>query len=312
MKKIVITGGAGFIGSHIVNHFSKKYKKAKIFVIDKLTYAGNLKNIKSALINKRVKFIKSDICNSIVMQKTLANTDILINAAAESHVDNSFGNSKIFSRTNILGTHTILEACRFNNVKKIIHFSTDEVYGDIKKGKCDERSQLNPTNPYSASKAAAEMIIMSYISSYKLPIIVLRPNNIYGVKQYPEKLIPKTINLLSNFKKIPLHGNGKNIRHYLSVNDLVLALDILVKRGKLYEIYNIGSNVFFTNLEIVELICNHLNLNVNNYIKFVDDRPYNDSRYAIDYNKLKKLGWKNNCSLLSDFPKLINWYKNNK
>ena len=272
MKKIVITGGAGFIGSHIVYFFYKKYKNSNINVIDKLTYAGSLKNIKSLLNYKRVNFIKSDICNSKKMKEVLVNTDILINAAAESHVDNSFGNSKIFSRTNILGTHTLLEACRFNNVKKIIHISTDEVYGEIKQGKCNEEYKLNPTNPYSASKAAAEMIIKSYISSYKLPIIVLRPNNIYGIRQYPEKLIPKTIFLLSKLKKVPLHGNGKNIRHYLSVYDFLLALDIILKKGKLYEIYNIGSEISFTNLEIVSFICNHFKLNINEYIKRNDIR----------------------------------------
>ncbi len=240
MKKIVITGGAGFIGSHIVNYFYNKYKKSNIYVIDKLTYAGNLNNLRPLLKHQRINFIKSDICNSEMMQKTLINTDLLINAAAESHVDNSFGNSKIFSRTNILGTHTLLEACRFNTVKKIIHISTDEVYGEIKRGISNEKSHLNPTNPYSASKAAAEMIINSYISSYRLPIIVLRPNNIYGIRQFPEKLIPKTILLLSKFKKVPLHGNGQNIRHYLSIDDFLFALNLILKKGKIYEIYNIG------------------------------------------------------------------------
>ena len=311
MKKIVITGGAGFIGSHLVNFFYNKYKKSNIYIIDKLTYAGNLNNLKSLLKSQRIIFIKSDICNSKMMQKTLSNTDILINAAAESHVDNSFGNSKIFSRTNILGTHTLLEACRFNNVKKIIHISTDEVYGEIKRGTSNEKSHLNPTNPYSASKAAAEMIIKSYISSYKLPIIVLRPNNIYGIRQFPEKLIPKTIFLLSNNKKVPLHGNGQNIRHYLSIDDFLSALNIVLKKGKIYEIYNIGSDVYFTNFEIVSIICNHLKFIVDDHIKYVDDRPYNDSRYAVDYTKIKKLGWKNNHSILSDFPKLIKWYNKN-
>ena len=158
MKKIVITGGAGFIGSHIVNYFYNKYKKSHIVVIDKLTYAGNLDNLGSLLRNKRIKFVKADIGNHKIMKDALSKTDLLINAAAESHVDNSYGNSKIFSKTNIIGTHTLLEASRYNRVNKIIHISTDEVYGDIRKGKCNEKAHLNPTNPYSASKAAAEMI----------------------------------------------------------------------------------------------------------------------------------------------------------
>jgi len=308
MKKIVITGGAGFIGSHIVNYFCKKYKKSQIIIIDKLTYAGKLENLKGVLSLKNIKFVKSDICNLNLMKRILSDTDLLINAAAESHVDNSFGNSKIFSKTNIMGTHSLLEACRFNDVKKIIHISTDEVYGDIKKGKSNENSYLNPTNPYSASKAAAEMIIKSYISSYKIPIIILRPNNIYGIRQYPEKLIPKTIRLLSQFKKIPLHGNGKNIRHYLSVDDFLTALYIIIKKGNLGESYNIGSENHFTNFQIVKKICNEMNLDHNKQIKFVDDRPYNDSRYAIDYTKIKKLGWKNKYFLEDDLKKLIRWY----
>ena len=309
MKKIIITGGAGFIGSHIVSDFCKKYKKSKIVIVDKLTYAGNLENLKDVLNLKNIKFIKADICNLNLMKKISSNTDLLINAAAESHVDNSFGNSKIFSKTNIIGTHSLLEACRFNNVKKIIHISTDEVYGDIKKGKSNEKSYLNPTNPYSASKAAAEMLIKSYISSYKIPIIILRPNNIYGIRQYPEKLIPKTIRLLAKSKKIPLHGNGKNIRHYLSVNDFLTALHIIIQKGSLSESYNIGSENHFTNYEIVKKICQGMKLDHEKQIKFVDDRPYNDSRYAIDYTKIKKLGWKNKFFLEGDLKSLILWYK---
>ena len=310
MKKIVITGGAGFIGSHIVNYFYNNYKKSHIVVIDKLTYAGNLNNLGSLLRNKRIKFVKADIGNYKIMKDALSKTDLLINAAAESHVDNSYGNSKIFSKTNIIGTHTLLEASRYNRVNKIIHISTDEVYGDIREGDCNEDAYLNPTNPYSASKAAAEMIIKSYVNSYKLPIIVLRPNNIYGIRQFPEKLIPKSIYLLSKLKKVPLHGNGKNIRHYLSVNDFLAALNVVLKKGK-NEIYNVGSDISYTNFKIVNTICKYLKLNTKHHIEFVDDRPYNDSRYAIDYKKIKKLNLNNKYSLTFDFPSLIDWYLKN-
>ena len=310
MKKIVITGGAGFIGSHIVNYFYNNYKKSHIVVIDKLTYAGNLNNLGPLLRNKRVKFVNADIGNYKIMKDALSKTDLLINAAAESHVDNSYGNSKIFSKTNIIGTHTLLEASRYNRVNKIIHISTDEVYGDIRKGKCNEEAHLNPTNPYSASKAAAEMIVKSYVNSYKLPIIVLRPNNIYGIRQFPEKLIPKSIYLLSKLKKVPLHGNGKNIRHYLSINDFLAALNVVLKKGK-NEIYNVGSDISYTNFKIVNTICKYLKLNTKYHIEFIDDRPYNDLRYAIDYKKIKKLNWNNKCSLISDFPSLIDWYIKN-
>ncbi len=309
INKIIITGGAGFIGSHIAENCFRKYKQAKIVIIDKFTYAGFISNLKNIAKDKRVKIIKSDICTLKNSKSIFSNTDLLIHAAAESHVDNSFGNSKIFSKTNIIGTHNIIELSRYYSVKKIIHISTDEVYGDILKGSFSENHSLNPTNPYSASKAAAEMIIKSYIKSFNLPVIIIRPNNIYGTRQYPEKLIPKSIFLLSNNKKVPLHGNGKNIRHFLAIQDFISALFLIIKKGKIQETYNVGSSNGYTNFDIVKKICNILNLNIKTSIQYVNDRPYNDLRYSINYSKINKLGWSQKRFIENDLKNLVKSYK---
>ena len=309
INKIIITGGAGFIGSHIAENCFRKFKKAKIIIIDKFTYAGFISNLKNIAKDKRVKIIKSDICTLKNSKSIFSNTDLLIHAAAESHVDNSFGNSKIFSKTNIIGTHNIIELSRYYSVKKIIHISTDEVYGDILKGSFSENNSLNPTNPYSASKAAAEMIIKSYIKSFNLPVIIIRPNNIYGTRQYPEKLIPKSIFLLSNNKKVPLQGNGKNIRPFLAIQDFISSLFLIIKKGKIQETYNVGSSNGYTNFDIVKKICNILNLNIKTSIQYVNDRPYNDLRYSINYSKINKLGWSQKRFIENDLKNLVKSYK---
>jgi len=308
MKSFFITGAAGFIGSHVSELISKQYPKAKIFLLDKLTYAGNIKFIKHLILKKKIKFIKADMIQHNLYSEYLKNIDCAINVAAESHVDNSFKNSIEFTKTNVLGTHTFIQECINMNVKKIIHISTDEVYGNKIKGKSKETDQLNPTNPYSASKAAAEMIINSYKFVYKKNIIIVRANNIYGIRQYPEKLIPVCItNLLKN-KKINLHGNGKNIRHFLSVNDFCKALFIIIKKVNL-GIFNIGCNEKFQNVEIAKKIS--LLMNKKNKIKYIKDRPFNDTRYSITTNKLKKLGWTTKDKLFLKLPQIITWYKDN-
>jgi len=308
MKSFFITGAAGFIGSHVSELISKQYPRAKIFLLDKLTYAGNIKFIKHLILKKKIKFIKADMIQHNLYSEYLKNIDCAINVAAESHVDNSFKNSIEFTKTNVLGTHTFIQECINMNVKKIIHISTDEVYGNKIKGKSKETDQLNPTNPYSASKAAAEMIINSYKFVYKKNIIIVRANNIYGIRQYPEKLIPVCItNLLKN-KKINLHGNGKNIRHFLSVNDFCKALFIIIKKVNL-GIFNIGCNEKFQNVEIAKKIS--LLMNKKNRIKYIKVRPFNDGRYSITTNKLKKLGWTTKDKLFLKLPQIITWYKDN-
>ena len=310
-KKIFITGGAGFIGSHISEYFFFKYPNAKIIILDKLTYAGNTKFLKKIIKSKRVTFIKNDIINYKSYEKYLKYVDLAINIAAESHVDNSFKSPLSFTLTNTYGSHTFLLNCINKKVKKIIHISSDEVYGEILKGKNTETNFVNPTNPYSASKAAADIIINSYKFSYKKEIIIIRPNNIYGIRQYPEKLIPSCVTKLLNNKKIIIHGSGENIRHYLSVKDFAHAVNLIaVKKDK--GIYNIASKTYFKNIHLAKLICKIMNKNPKRFIKFSKDRPYNDKRYSVSCAKVKKLGWKENYYLIKDLPDIINWYKKNK
>ena len=308
MKKFFITGAAGFIGSHVCEHIAEKFPNSKIIALDKLTYAGNKSFLKN-ISKKNLKFIKSDILNSKKYRKYLKNIDCAINIAAESHVDNSFRNSVEFTKTNTLGAHIFLENCINRKVKKIIHISTDEVYGDKLKGKSYEGDSLDPTNPYSASKAAAEIITNSYKYVFKKDIIIIRANNIYGTRQFPEKLIPSCIVSLLKNKKIEIHGNGKNKRHFLFVKDFCNALEIIIRKVN-DGIYNIGSNESYQNIQIAKKICDLMNKSKRN-IKYIKDRPFNDRRYSISSKKIKKLGWKTQSNLFVELGQMINWYKKN-
>ena len=308
MKKFFITGAAGFIGSHVCEHIAKKFPNSKIIALDKLTYAGNkffLKNISK----KNLKFIRSDILNSKKYIRYLKNIDCAINIAAESHVDNSFGNSVEFTKTNTLGAHIFLENCINKKVKKIIHISTDEVYGDKLKGKSYEGDALDPTNPYSASKAAAEMITNSYKYVFKKDIIIVRANNIYGTRQFPEKLIPSCIVSLLKNKKIEIHGKGKNKRHFLFIKDFCNALEIIIRKVN-DGIYNIGSSESYQNIQVARKICDLMNRSKTN-IKYIKDRPFNDRRYSISSTKIKKLGWKTQSNLFVELNEMIEWYRKN-
>jgi UDP-glucose 4,6-dehydratase len=311
INKIFITGSAGFIGSHLSEKLFYKYKKCNFILYDKITYAANKFYIQNIIKKKNVKFIKNDLLNFNALEKNLQNVDLAINVAAESHVDNSFGNSLVFTKTNTLGTHFFLEACRKQKVNRIIHVSTDEVYGENLGIPFKEEQFLNPTNPYSASKAAADMIVNAYKKSYNMNISTLRANNIYGIRQYPEKLIPKTIFCLLTNKKMPIHGNGNNYRHYLSVDDFCDGVIKIIENGKLNEIYNIASDKHYKVKDIVKIIAKNLNKDFKTNIKFVKDRPFNDKIYKINCNKLKKLNWKVKRNLINDISIICDWYKSN-
>ena len=311
-KKIFITGAAGFIGSHLSEKLYDYFNKSQLILFDKVTYAANKKYIKNLLNKKNVKFVKNDLLNLKVLEINLKNVDLAINVAAESHVDNSFGNSLIFTQTNTLGTHHFLEACRKQKVKRIIHVSTDEVYGENLNKPFKENQFLNPTNPYSASKAGADMMVNAYKKSYKLNINIVRANNIYGTRQYPEKLISKTIYNLINNKKMTIHGQGNNFRFYLSVQDFCDGVIKIIVKGKFQEIYNISSDKKYKVIDVVKTISNYFNKNFNKNIKYVRDRPFNDKIYKINCDKLKKLNWKVKRNLKDDIPKVIEWYKKNK
>ena len=310
LKKIFITGGAGFIGSHVSETFFKNFPKSKIIILDKLTYAGNKSFISSILKSKRVKFIRADIINTKIYSKHLDQCDLAINVAAESHVDNSFISPLNFTKTNTLGAHAFFLECIRRKVKKILHISSDEVYGEKIVGTSNENQLVNPTNPYSASKAAAEILINSYKYTYKKEIIIVRANNIYGIRQYPEKLISTSIVNLINNRPIPIHGNGKNIRFYLSALDFANALILLVKK-KDKGTYNIGSNYFEKNINIAKYICKIFKKDPKKFIKFTKDRLYNDKRYSVSSKKIRKLGWSPKRNLINDLPMIIKWYKKN-
>ena len=310
IRKIFITGGAGFIGSHICEEIYKKFPKSKIIIFDKLTYAGKKKYIENIIKSPRVKFVRGDIIKHQTYSSLLKNIDLAINVAAESHVDNSFISPLSFSLTNTVGAHTFLLKCIENKVKKIIHISSDEIYGEKLSGKCNEQQKIEPTNPYSASKAAAEIFINSYKYSYKKEIITVRGNNIYGIRQYPEKLIPRCIISLLKNRKIPIHGDGKNERFYLSVQDFARAIILLIKK-KNNGIYNIGSNESYTNIELAKSICKYLDKDPKKFINYVKDRPYNDKRYSISSSKIRKIGWKPKFNLIKDLPKIVQWYSDN-
>lgn len=309
--KIFITGGAGFIGSHICEEIYNNIPNSKLFILDKITYAANLKFISHLLRDKkRVKFLKADLIESRKYKKKIRNFDIAINVAAESHVDRSFKNSTLFTKTNTLGAHIFFQTCLEQKVKKILQVSTDEVYGEKLKGSFHEQNHLNPTNPYSASKAAAEVIINSYKYHFKSNILVVRGNNIYGKRQFPEKLIPSCITKLIKDKPIELHGTGKHIRCYLSAKDFAKAICLLLKKKKT-GVFNIGNNKYFKNIEIAKIICEKFNKDKKKYIKFVKDRPFNDRRYSVSIKKIQKIGWKPQNSLKLDLNEIIDWYKKN-
>lgn len=311
MKKIVITGGAGFIGSHIVDEYAENFPQAKIVVLDKMTYAADIRNIQHHISNKNFELIVGDICDLGTCERALKGADLLIHAAAESHVDNSFGNSLEFSKTNVVGTHCLMETCRKFGTPQIIHVSTDEVYGEVLEGQADEETLLRPTNPYSASKAAAEMIINGYRQSFDLPVLMIRANNMFGIRQYPEKIIPKFILMLHNDQKLTLHGSGKNKRHFLGVRDFTKALMILTEKGEIGECYNIGTTQEFQNIEIAQMICNQFDKSSDEYITYVEDRPFNDGRYAVNWDKMTALGWKPDIELKDQIAALKEWYIKN-
>tara|TARA_B110000046_G_scaffold168361_1_gene186720 strand:- start:157 stop:1113 length:957 start_codon:yes stop_codon:yes gene_type:complete len=312
LSKIVITGGAGFIGSHVAEKVHEEFPDAQIVILDKMTYAADIENINHILKRGEVQLVVGDICDLELCTRILKGADLLIHLAAESHVDNSFGDSLLFTKTNTLGTHTLLEACRINEVPKILHISTDEVYGEVPIGEADENAILSPTNPYSASKASAEMLVMSYMKSFKLPVIKVRANNIIGIRQFPEKLIPKCCLSLLRGQKIPIHGNGMYSRHYLAVEDFAAALILLLNKGVIGDVYNIGTKEEYTNLEVATMICQEYGVSPEAHLEYIVDRPFNDQRYSISNKKISILGWHPLRSLKEEIPKLADWYKTNQ
>lgn len=309
--RILITGGSGFIASHLINFLVKKYPEYFIVNLDKLDSCSSVYNNEPVKDAKNYKFIKGDITSVDLMNYVLKseNIDTIIHAAAQSHVDASFGNSFDFTHNNVYGTHVLLEAAKNAKIQKFIHVSTDEVYGSCNVKK-DEESPTNPTNPYSASKAAAESLVRGYINSFSFPAIITRGNNVYGPNQYVEKLIPKFITRLLRNEKCCIHGDGSNRRHYLHVLDTVSAFDTVLHKGSIGETYNIGSPDEFTNMEVAKKLIKIIKKSENDdWIEYVPDRAFNDTRYFLTFEKLSKLGWKPNYSFDDELQHVVNWYR---
>lgn len=317
-KNIVITGAAGFIASHVCNKLVHDYPDYKIIVLDKLDYCSNLKNLIPSLSSPNFKFIKGDIGSADLVNYILLteSIDTIMHFAAQTHVDNSFGNSFEFTKNNIYGTHVLLEACKVTGgqIKRFIHVSTDEVYGETDEDAAvgnHEASQLLPTNPYSATKAGAEMLVMAYGRSYGLPVITTRGNNVYGPNQFPEKLIPKFLLLAMKGKTLPIHGDGSNVRSYLYCEDVAEAFEIILHRGEVGHVYNIGTKKERRVIDVARDICRLFSLDPDTHVKFVENRPFNDQRYFLDDEKLKKLGWFESTAWEEGLRKTMDWYVKN-
>lgn len=313
--KLLITGGAGFIGSNFIHYWLDKYPTDEIINLDLLTYAGNLNNLKGLEGNDNYRFVKGDIADFKIVKEVMAGVDIVINFAAESHVDRSIADSSDFIRTNIEGTRVLLESARLAGKIRFHHISTDEVFGELplsKESKFSENSPYDPRSPYSASKAASDHLVRAYFHTYNLPITISNCSNNYGPYQYPEKLIPLFITNLMEGKKVPVYGQGLNVRDWIHVDDHNKGLELIIKKGKIGETYCLGGNNEYSNIEITNKIL-ALMAQGPEMIEYVEDRLGHDLRYAIDFSKAKNdLGWEPVINFDEGLKETILWYQQNK
>lgn len=329
MKTYLVTGGAGFIGANFILYMLNKYKDINVINLDKLTYAGNLENLKSVENDERYTFVQGDICDKELVRDLFKKHDInyVVHFAAESHVDRSIKDPEVFVRTNVLGTVNMLNCSKdawetengFKEGVKFLHVSTDEVYGSLgKTGFFTETTPLDPHSPYSASKASSDLMVKAYYDTYKMPVNITRCSNNYGPFQFPEKLIPLLINNCLHHKELPVYGDGLNIRDWLYVEDHAKAIDIVINKGRIGEIYNIGGHNERTNIQIVKTVIDYINKNVDkevteSLIKYVEDRKGHDRRYGIDPTKIKEeLGWYPETDFEVGIKKTIKWYLDNQ
>lgn len=314
---IVVTGGAGFIGGNFIHYMLNTYPGYRIICLDCLTYAGNMKTLEPLTDNPGFKFYKVDITDREAVNRVFSNEkpDIVVNFAAESHVDRSIENPDVFIRTNVMGVGVLMDACLKYGVKHYHQISTDEVYGDLPLHRKDlfftENSPLCPSNPYSASKASADLLVLSYRRTYGLPVTISRCSNNYGPYQFPEKLIPLTIINALNDKPVTIYGDGLNVRDWLYVDDHCRAIDLIIHKGTIGEIYNVGGNNEISNIEVVKLICKVLN-KPESLIAFVSDRKGHDRRYAMDFSKIRtELNWMPKTDFADGLKRTVEWYRNN-
>lgn len=318
MAKFLVTGGAGFIGGNFLHIMVNKYPSDEYVCLDALTYAGNMETLEPIMTKANFKFIHENICNRKAIYELFEKEhfDYVINFAAESHVDRSIENPGIFLETNVIGTSILMDACRKYGIKRFHQVSTDEVYGDLPLDRPDlfftETTPLHTSSPYSASKASADLLVLAYHRTFKLPITISRCSNNYGPYQFPEKLIPLMIQKASNNESLPVYGNGSNVRDWLYVGDHCMAIDLVVRNGRDGEIYNIGGHNERTNLQVVKTILTALG-KPESLINYVKDRPGHDLRYAIDPKKIKtELGWKPEFNFDTGIVETIKWNLNNK
>jgi dTDP-glucose 4,6-dehydratase len=312
MLRYLVTGGAGFIGSNYIHYLLNKYGgDIDIINLDKLTYAGNLDNLRDIEDLSNHHFIHGDICNSALVEELIPKVDIVVNFAAESHVDRSIGAPDDFIKTDIYGAFVLLEAARKSPVKKFIQISTDEVYGSILEGAFKETDLLEPSSPYSASKAGADRLAYSYFVTFDLPVIITRCSNNFGLYQFPEKLIPLFVTNALTDKALPIYGDGLNVRDWIFVEDHCDALDFLTFNGEDGQVYNIGGGNERTNLEITEIILAELE-KPRDLMTFIQDRPGHDRRYALDTEKIRSIGWEPRHDFDEAIVRTINWYRDNR
>ncbi len=315
---IIVTGGAGFIGSNFIFHMLEVYPEYRIICLDKLTYAGNLSTLEKVKDYKNFRFVKADICDRQAVYKLFEeeNPDIVVNFAAESHVDRSIETPEIFLQTNIIGTAVLMDACRKYGIKRYHQVSTDEVYGDLPLDRPDlfftENTPLHTSSPYSSSKASADLLVLSYYRTFGLPVTISRCSNNYGPYHFPEKLIPlMVINALAN-KPLPVYGEGLNVRDWLYVEDHCRAIDLIIHKGRVGEVYNVGGHNEMSNIDIVKIICKTLD-KPESLITYVSDRKGHDLRYAIDPEKIhNELGWLPETKFADGIQRTIKWYLENE
>ncbi len=309
MQRILVTGGAGFIGSNFVRHVMN-HTKYSVINLDKLTYAGNINNIRDMRDGRRHKFVRGDIRNRKVVRSLAKKVDTVVNFAAESHVDRSIRDSQVFFETNVLGTHTLLDACREFDLR-FQQISTDEVYGSRERGSCKETDVLHPSNPYSASKAAADLLVNAYHTTYGLHVTVTRSTNNYGPNQHPEKFIPRLITNALRKKPAPIYGSGMNVRDWIFVDDNCRAIRLILEKGATGEVYNIAGRNQKRNIDVAREILRRLSIPMT-MIRFVADRPGHDFRYSLNCEKIRQLGWKPRVAFEEGLQVTIDWYASNR
>jgi dTDP-glucose 4,6-dehydratase len=311
MRSILVTGGAGFIGSNFVRYLRNKYNDTKIIVLDALTYAGDRENLSDLEGKSNYSFYHGNILDKRIVDEVVSQVDFIVNFAAETHVDRSILEAGSFIQTDVIGTFTLLEACRKHNIKTFIQISTDEVYGSISQGSFRESSPLKPNSPYSASKASADLLVRSYHKTYGVAAIITRSSNNFGPYQYPEKLIPLFITNAMEDKPLPLYGDGKNVRDWIYVLDNCEAIDLVLSKGRIGEVYNIGGSNELENIKITEAILENLQ-KPRSLITPVTDRPAHDRRYSVDCSKIQKLGWRPKRKFVEALSETIKWYQANE